>query len=160
MPHLPPVSIRPCTSGDLAAIKQITAEAFDGISIDQAIQKHHGPVASHDWRWHKLRHLDHDFEAGMIAVAEDDAGTAIGYISMRIDHAAKTGSIPNLAVHADHRGSGIGRHLLEHALEVFRTKGLAIARIETLVQNQIGSTLYPKLGFKEVAKQAHFAKRL
>jgi ribosomal protein S18 acetylase RimI-like enzyme len=34
--------------------------------------------------------------------------------------------------------------------------GLSHARIETLDQNEIGQTLYPSMGFEEVARQVHY----
>ena len=156
----PSISLRPCRHEDIATIKAITAEAFDGVSIDQSIQQHHGMVGGHDWTWHKLRHIDHDFADGQITVAEEADGTVVGYVTMRIDREARSGSIPNLAVRADRRGRGIGRRLLEHAVATFRAEGLEIARIETLAQNSVGSHLYPEVGFEAVARQVHFAMRL
>jgi ribosomal protein S18 acetylase RimI-like enzyme len=70
------------------------------------------------------------------------------------------GHIPNLVVDAALRNQGLGRRLLEHALERFLEESLSIARIETLDQNSIGSHLYPALGFREVARQIHFAMPL
>jgi ribosomal protein S18 acetylase RimI-like enzyme len=58
------------------------------------------------------------------------------------------------------QGKGLGRRLLEHALEYLRQQGMECARIETLEQNPIGSHLYPGLGFEEVARQIHYAMRL
>jgi len=160
MPDLPSIILRPCRVDDLDTVKAITAEAFNGVSIDQAIQQRIGSVGGRDWDWHKMRHLDHDFADGMIMVAENDAKTIVGYITMRIDREAKTGSIPNLAVSATFRGRGIGRLLLEHALETFRTEDLELARIETLSQNSLGLRLYTELGFEVVASQIHFAMQL
>ena len=39
-------------------------------------------------------------------------------------------------------------------------RGMSVAKIETLEQNPIGQTLYPSLGFVEVARQIHYALRL
>jgi ribosomal protein S18 acetylase RimI-like enzyme len=50
--------------------------------------------------------------------------------------------------------------LLEHALERFRAAGMTVAKIETLDQNPVGQHLYPSVGFKEVARQIHYAMRL
>lgn len=160
MPDLPPIILRPCRADDLDTVKTITAEAFTGVSIDQAIEQRIGTVGGRDWHWHKMRHLDHDFSDGLIMVAEDDAEKIVGYITMRIDREAKTGSIPNLAVSASFRGRGIGRLLLEKALKTFHAEGLELARIETLSQNPIGLRLYTDLGFEVVASQLHFAMKL
>jgi hypothetical protein len=37
---------------------------------------------------------------------------------------------------------------------------MTVAKIETLEQNPIGRHLYPALGFREVARQIHFAMDL
>ena len=58
------------------------------------------------------------------------------------------------------RGKGLGRRLIEHALDYFRREGLVYAVIETMAQNAIGEHLYPACGFQEVARQIHFARRL
>lgn len=153
--------IRPYQSDDLPALKQITVDAFDGVSIDQGIERLFGPVHGHDWRWRKARHLDDDAarDPDGIFVAEDD-GRIVGYITTWHDREAGLGYIPNLAILADCRGRGLGRRLIEHALDHFRRLGLTHARIETLEQNAIGNHLYPSLGFREVARQVHFCADL
>ena len=47
-------------------------DAFDGVSIDQGIERVHGPINGRDWRWRKGRHLDEDIarDAGGLIVAE------------------------------------------------------------------------------------------
>jgi hypothetical protein len=37
---------------------------------------------------------------------------------------------------------------------------MTVAKIETLEQNPIGRRLYPALGFREVARQIHYAMPL
>lgn len=154
--------IRPYCEADRDVIKAITVEAFDGVSIDQNIERHFGPVGCHDWCWRKARQIDDDIQAlgSSIWIAEGDNQEILGYISTRIDRETGVGFIPNLAVRAGCRGEGIGRKLIEHAIDQFRRAGLAIARIETLDQNPIGQYLYPSCGFVEVARQIHFARQL
>jgi ribosomal protein S18 acetylase RimI-like enzyme len=154
--------IRPYRESDRDTVKAITIEAFDGVSIDQNIERRFGNVAGHDWRWRKARHIDDDFDApgAVIWVAEDQSGEIVGYITTRIDRDAGVGYIPNLSVRAGLRGQGIGRQLIERALHDFREAGLTIARIETLDQNPVGQHLYPACGFVEVARQIHFAMQL
>lgn len=154
--------IRPYRETDRDALKRITVEAFDGVSIDQNIERQLGTIGDRDWTWHKARHIDADVAAAEAAiwVAEDERGEVLGYITTRLDMAAGVGLIPNLAVRAGQRGQGIGRQLIEYALARFREAGLAAARIETLEQNPIGRHLYPACGFEEVARQVHFARRL
>ncbi|HEX8201896.1 MAG TPA: GNAT family N-acetyltransferase, partial [Isosphaeraceae bacterium] len=163
-PNRPPpaIAIRAYRASDRPTLRALTIEAFDGVAIDQNIDRALGPIAGRDWRWRKGRHVDDDLDApgGELAVAEDEHGRPVGYVSMRLDREARVGQIPNLVVAAGLRGRGLGRRLLEHALARFRAEGMAVARIETLEQNPIGRHLYPAVGFREVARQIHFAINL
>lgn len=155
-------SIRPYQSDDLEAIKVITLSGFAGVSLDHALEdKLGGELAGHDWRWRKARHIDDDVavHAEGIFVAETE-GEVVGYISTALDREAGKGRIPNLAVAVGARGEGIGRALIEHALDYFRKENLAYAVIETMESNPIGQTLYPASGFQEIARQVHYARRL
>lgn len=155
------MEIRTFSPDDLPALKSITVEAFEGVSIDQGMERVFGPIAGRDWRWRKARHLDDDVRADAegIFVAEDQ-GRIVGYITTRRDMEAGIGHIPNIAIARDHRGQGLGRRLIEHAMNHFRRLGLSHAKIETLVQNEVGNHLYTSLGFHEVARQIHFLAEL
>jgi ribosomal protein S18 acetylase RimI-like enzyme len=153
--------LRTYQPSDLVALKRLTLEGFSGVSIDHGIEEQFGPINGHDWRWRKARHIDDDVarDATGVFVAEED-GQVVGYITTWQDRAAGIGHIPNLAVAASHRNQGLGRALLEHAMNHFRAAGLSHAKIETLAQNAIGNHLYPSLGFVEVARQVHFVAKL
>jgi ribosomal protein S18 acetylase RimI-like enzyme len=155
------VTIRPYRPDDLAALKRLTVESFEGVTLEQNVEEALGILNGHDWRWRKERHIDEDVAANPagVFVAEAD-GQLVGYVTTRIDRAAGQGRIPNLAVAAGTRGRGLGRRLIEHALDYFRREGLAYAVIETMAQNAAGNHLYPACGFAEVARQVHFARRL
>ena len=155
------MKIRLCQPGDLDELKRMTIEGFEGIAIDQNVERTLGLVGEHDWRWRKARHVDEDIEAnpGGVFVAEED-GKVFGYISTRLDREAGKGRIPNLAVDKDARGRGIGRQLIEYALDYFRREGMAFAMIETMVNNPVGQHLYPSCGFVEAGRQIHYAMKL
>lgn len=154
-------TIRSFRLDDLEAIKAITIDGFEGVSVEHGIELKFGEIAGHDWRWRKARHVDDDVKehADGIFVAEVD-GKILGYISTRVDLEAGKGRIPNLAVAASARGQGIGRKLIGHALEYFQTEGMGVAVIETMASNPIGQSLYPSCGFEEVGRQIHYAARL
>lgn len=154
--------IRKYRPEDLGKLKEITAVCFEGVSIDRNIEEHFGPIGEHDWRWRKLRHIDADVEgqnAEGVFVYEVD-GQVVGYITARVDPQSKIGWIPNLAVIPEHRKEGLGKLLMQTALDYLRDQGMECAKIETLAQNPIGSRFYPSVGFEEVARQIHYVKRL
>ena len=155
------LSIRAYRDGDLAVLKEITAEAFDGVSIDQIIERRHGLLNGEDWRARKIRHIDADVcrETGAVFVGEID-GSVVGYVTTWTDPASGIGHIPNIAVKAGFRGKGIGRRLIDHALDSFRAAGMIHAKIETLATNEVGYGLYTSMGFEELVRQVHFLKAL
>ena len=120
------------------------------------------PIGGHDWHGRKsARHLDEDLlrDPNGIFVAEVN-GQIAGYISTWQDREAGIGHIPNVAIEAEFRGQGLGRRLIEHAMQQFRNCGLTHAKIETLEQNATGQHLYTSLRFREVARQIHFVADL
>ena len=155
--------IRKFKPEDLNDVKAITVEGFAGVSLDHALEeKLGGDLAGHDWCWRKARHIDDDLATHPdgLFVAADDNGSVVGYISTTIDREAGKGRIPNLAVTSKAPGQGMGRALIEHALDYFRSEKLEYAVIETMESNPIGQTLYPDTGFQEIARQVHYAQRL
>jgi len=155
------ILIRTYRPADHEALRALTVESFARVTLEQNVEESLGVLNGHDWKWRKARHLDEDVAANPagIFVAEMD-NRVVGYISTRIDREAGKGRIPNLAVAETARNHGLGRRLIERALDYFRTEGLAYAVIETMAQNPVGNHLYPECGFVEVARQVHFARRL
>jgi ribosomal protein S18 acetylase RimI-like enzyme len=155
------VSFRLYRPDDLAWLKSLTIESFSGVTIEENVENALGILNGRDWRWRKARHLDEDVAANPLGIfIAECEGRRAGYITTRIDREAGKGRIPNLAVAPEFRGQGLGRQLIEHALDYFRGEGLVFAVIETMAQNAIGQHLYPACGFVEVARQAHFARKL
>jgi ribosomal protein S18 acetylase RimI-like enzyme len=153
--------IRLYQRSDLAELKRITVEAFEGIAIDQRVEQHLGVLHGHDWRWRKGRHIEEDVEANPTGVfVAEEGGRILGYITTRLERDTGKGRIPNLAVIPETRGKGVGRQLIEHALDYFRREGMSFAMIETMAYNEIGNHLYPACGFIEIARQVHFARKL
>jgi ribosomal protein S18 acetylase RimI-like enzyme len=154
--------IRTYREGDRAELKRITAEVFAYAAIDYHIEQQVGLIRGHDWTWRKLRHIDDDIRenaSGVFVYEENSADSGplcLGYITVRVDRQGGIGRICNLAVSTQAQGRGIGRRLVEHALAYIKAEGIALAKIETLVGNDIGEHLYPAMGFKEIARQTHY----
>lgn len=153
--------IRPFEERDRDILRAITAGVFAEAAIDQYLEKEFGTVNGHDWRWRKLRHIDDDIRvnAGGVFVFEDRDGIQ-GYVTVMLDRQAGIGRIPNVAVAEGAQGRGVGRKLLDHALDYMKREGMEMAKIETLAGNERGEHLYPSLGFVEIARQIHYFKKL
>lgn len=146
---------------DLETLKRLTVDSFSGVTLEQNIEEALGVLGGRDWRWRKARHLDDDAAANPTGIfVAERFGRIVGYITTRMNRATGCGRVPNLAVAADCRNLGLGRRLIERALDYFRAEGLEYAVIETMAQNAVGQHLYPACGFGEVARQVHFARRL
>jgi len=156
------IVIRPYRDTDRSTLCALTVDAFDGVSIDQNVDRLLGPIAGRDWRWRKARHFEIDVDSGaeVAVAAEAENDRAVGYVTFFFQREARIGWINHLAVDAGLRSQGLGRRLLEHALGRFRAEGMTIAQIETLEQNAIGRHLFPALGFREVARKIYYAMSL
>jgi ribosomal protein S18 acetylase RimI-like enzyme len=84
----------------------------------------------------------------------------IGFASTRLDPDTGIGQIPNIAVDPVHQGKRVGTTLLRAAFDYFREHGMTHVRIETLEQNEVARHLYPRLGFREIARQIHYMMEL
>jgi ribosomal-protein-alanine N-acetyltransferase len=93
-------------------------------------------------------------------VAEDEAGKIKGYIMCRIEYGfsnlkryglARKGHIVSVAVLEEYRRVGLGRALVEEAMEGMKQRGCSEAYLEVRVTNQPAVLLYEKLGFRTVA---------
>ena len=153
--------IRPYRADDFGTLLTITKLAFDGVSIDQNIERLCGVIGGVGWEERKGSHFEADVAAhpAGILVCELD-GEVVGYISCRFHRRTRIGSIPNLAVHPDHQGKGVGRQLVAAAFDYLRGVGMQYVRIETLEQNERCCAWYPALGFREVARQIHYIRPL
>jgi ribosomal protein S18 acetylase RimI-like enzyme len=158
--------IRLFRESDRTQLKTITADVFGPAAVDYYLERRFGPIQGRDWAWRKVRHIDDDIRnnPGGIFVYEHSEPsherTVLGYITVSLDRDAGIGRIPNLAVAAAAQGRGVGRALVEHALEYLRTEGMLLARVETLEGNAAGEYLYPALGFVRVIRQIYYATQL
>jgi ribosomal protein S18 acetylase RimI-like enzyme len=144
----------------LSRILEITSSGFSGVSIDYWAEQHLGYVAP-GWQERKLadvRRTINDEPSGVfVALA---GGEVVGYVTVETYSAKKLGRIVDLAVDAQYRRQGLGSRLITRGLEYMKERGMNLAKIETLTTNEAGQAAYPKMGFKEVARQIHYVMPL
>lgn len=155
------ITIRPFTATDRPRLREITIAAFPEASIDRLLELRHGRLGN-DWAERKAAQIDDDCDANPagIFVAVDAAGAVVGYVTTRLSAASGIGWVPNIAVRPGLQDGGIGRRLLERAIDYFRAAGMTVVRIETLAHNERGNHLYTSLGWVELVRQIHFTLEL
>lgn len=163
MPLSPEFRIRPFQSDDLPRLQEITTQTFGPVSIDKNMEQRLGAFGQGGWAGRKVGAIADDCRIqpdGVFVAIDNQSGAIVGYVTTRLSSISLVGWIANLAVDPSYQGKGLGRALLEHSIDFFKQRGMAVAKIETLDQNPVGQSLYPSLGFVEVARQIHYAMRL
>jgi GNAT superfamily N-acetyltransferase len=96
-----------------------------------------------------------DQTPGFVWVEE---GVVVGNVSLR--RAAGWGGflIGNVAVHPDWQGRGVGRALMEAALEEVSAQGGHWAGLEVQSDNEVARRLYESLGFVEAGRVLHMLR--
>lgn len=95
--------------------------------------------------------------AGFVWIESD---RIVGNLSLRHAQPSRTQGrlIGNVVVHPDHRGRGIGRALMERALEAARSNHARWVGLEVRADNAVACTLYRHLGFRVVGITRHFVR--
>ena len=95
-----------------------------------------------------------------------EGGEAAGFIVCEVDAASeppagrRTGWIVQVGVRPRWRGRGIGRALLCHAMQRFRSEGLDDAMLYVNVNNPRAIGVYTGLGFSVVKRRTRYVKSL
>lgn len=154
------IRIAPFEARHLDRIVEITLEGFHGVSIDYLIEERFGFVAP-GWKERKASDVRKSAERepdGIFVALDGDE--VIGYVTVETVPQKSIGRIADLAVDARYRRRGLGTLLIERALTYIKEKGMRLAKIETLANNEAGQAAYPKMGFVEVARQVHYVMPL
>ena len=64
-------------------------------------------------------------------------------------HDGRRGFIHHTAVHPDCRGRGIGRTLVDRAMEALRNEGINKVAMVVFERNEVGNAFWEKLGFTQ-----------
>lgn len=94
---------------------------------------------------------------GALFLVADKGDAVAGYVVAL--SAADEGDILNLAVIPSERRSGLGRELVESALEELVARGVAHVYLEVRESNAAARALYAAHGFQEVGRRRAYYRR-
>ncbi|MBV9110988.1 MAG: GNAT family N-acetyltransferase [Gemmatimonadetes bacterium] len=146
------VTIRPATSADLPAIGRLgallvrTHHDFDPQRFLEATPQTEQGYASYLGR--QLREPD------VIVLVAERAGEVIGYTYAGMeghDYMAlrgPAGALYDIVVDPAHRGSGVGRMLLDATLAALRERGAPRVVLSTAERNEPAQRLFARAGFR------------
>jgi lactoylglutathione lyase len=92
------------------------------------------------------RELDAYIDAGQVLIATTN-GTVVGHLQL-IDSAAGTSEIKNMAVDGAYRGRGIGRRLIDAAIDTARSQGNSTLTVATSAADAGNLRFYQRAGFR------------
>ncbi len=96
-------------------------------------------------------------------VAETADGEVVGWLHVFVSRLLESDSfaeIGGLVVDENHRGSGVGKLLMQHAESWARARGCRTVRLRSNVIRKDAHTFYTKLGYHVTKMQYAFAKKL
>ena len=144
------VTIRVAGPGDEAVVARLVREMAEEDGESSPVDEHY------------VRHfLASPVSGALLALAGDQALGLLTYcIVPGLFHAADSGLIELLVVTASRRGEGIGRRLVEAALDTFRDAGCAEASVSTGADNESAQRIYRAAGLVEssLLLELHFAR--
>jgi ribosomal protein S18 acetylase RimI-like enzyme len=130
---------------DLPSIKQLLAELTEAVEDTEGFDLQHFDESIHQLVRGPTNH---------ILVARDE-GRLLGFVSFNIRrtllHPGSSGLIDELVVEKTSRGSGVGRRLIDAAIEKCRELGCCEVEVSTEKSNTRARRFYRACGFEEDA---------
>ncbi|TPW74917.1 GNAT family N-acetyltransferase [Schumannella soli] len=83
--------------------------------------------------------------------ASASASHIVGYAGLSAPSSAEQGDVQNIAVVAELRGAGLGRHLLRRLVAEAERRGLSDVLLEVRIDNSVAQSLYAAEGFEQIA---------
>jgi len=87
-------------------------------------------------------------------------GRVVGNLSLRqaLPYSSRGCLVGNVVVHSDYRGRGLGRALVEAAMEAARAQSARWIGLEVRADNAVACHLYEQLGFTPVGQTQHLLR--
>ncbi|WP_256300115.1 GNAT family N-acetyltransferase [Haloarchaeobius salinus] len=149
------MEFRHATTDDVPEILRVAERSWEQDYPD-ILTRETAREAVHDWYDADQLELDAVAADTALIVAideeadEDRAGPAVGFLHGVVDD--DTGTLLRVYVDPDNRGDGIGRSLVEYAIDDFDTRGVERVEAMVLAANEPGNEFYRSLGFELVQR--------
>jgi len=155
------MQIRKMKPDDMARIVAITETAWGDVTIHKILEDRYGIIGDKDWKEKKADEIQALFGRipdNVIVAVEDDK--VVGYASFTIDAEDAIGHVQDNAVDPEYQGRGIGSAMNKWVIDHFRSEGVRIVRVGTLLHDKAARRVYEKNGFEELARTIHYSMTL
>jgi GNAT superfamily N-acetyltransferase len=131
------MTIRPATPADLDEIRALLREYAAWLEVDLCFQNFEQELAG----------LPGDYAPprGRLLIAEGAGCVALRAIDSEVCE------MKRLYLRPEHRGSGLGRRLVQAIIDEARSVGYRRMRLDTMPKMDSAQRLYASLGFREIA---------
>jgi GNAT superfamily N-acetyltransferase len=131
------MTIRPATPADLDEIRAMLREYAAWLEVDLCFQNFEQELAG----------LPGDYAPprGRLLIAEGAGCVALRAIDSEVCE------MKRLYLRPEHRGSGLGRRLVQAIIDEARSVGYRRMRLDTMPKMDSAQRLYASLGFREIA---------
>jgi GNAT superfamily N-acetyltransferase len=131
------MTIRPATPADLDEIRAMLREYAAWLEVDLCFQNFEQELAG----------LPGDYAPprGRLLIAEGAGCVALRAIDSEVCE------MKRLYLRPEHRGSGLGRRLVQAIIDEARNAGYRRMRLDTMPKMDSAQRLYASLGFREIA---------
>jgi ribosomal protein S18 acetylase RimI-like enzyme len=134
------MNVRPAVPEDFDAI----AELWKQFDHELPPPTHEGPADQEK----ELAEVREILDSEVAFVAEDDDATPVGFALAR-RRAPGFGTLTDLYVAQEARGSGVGTELMRSVLAAFRSDGIEQLDLDVLASNRVARSLYGRWGLKD-----------
>ncbi len=153
-------TIRPARAEDAQAVTAMWAEM--GVEHQQYDPQRWALAADagERQREHFFRTLA-DRQSGLVLTATDSTGQVVGYLMAGVTEpppvfrTKRRGQIWDLFVRPAHRGKGVGRRLMEAAVDGLKARGAEDLLLRVSADNEAAIEFYRKLGLRLVAHEMY-----
>ena len=155
------MKIRQMKPKDMPRIVAITEVAWGDVTVHKLLEDRYGIIGNKGWKEKKADEVQALFGRipdNVIVAVEDDK--VVGYASFTIDADNQIGHVQDNAVDPEYQGRGIGSAMNKWVIDHFRSEGVRIVRVGTLLHDKAARRMYEKNGFEELARTIHYSMTL